>query len=42
MTTNSGKVIKSISCPFENLSKGKEAQLEHIYTVLKPLKEMKL
>ena len=31
MTTNSGKVTKSFSCPLMNSSKGKYEQLEHKY-----------
>ena len=42
MTTNSGKVIKNVSGYLMNSSKGKQAQLEHICTVLKALKERKL
>ena len=39
MATNTGKVIQCFSCPLMNSSKGKKVQIEHIYTLLKPLKE---
>ena len=39
MTKNSGKVITKFRCPYMHSSKGKQSQLEHIFTVSKALKE---